>query len=313
MARDDQPIFTRSKLFLLLTGVNEIMNKDYLAKSLAFNGEVRVYAARTTNLVNEANKIATAYPTGAAAIGRTLTATAMMGSMLKGQETVTVRIKGGGPIGLIIADANAQGKVRGYASNPRVHFQYHSGKLNVGMAVGTEGNLYVTKDLGLKDYFTGQVPLQTGEIGDDFTYYFTQSEQTPSAVGLGVLVSEENEVLAAGGFMIQVMPNASEEAISALEKSLSVIKSVSDMIAEGMTPEEMTAELVGKSNFKVLETMPLAFECHCNKEKFLSGLATLGNVELDEMIKEDKGAETVCHFCMQKYQFTAEELEALKK
>jgi molecular chaperone Hsp33 len=287
--------------------------KDYLVKSLAFGGEIRIYAARTTALVNQANQIVAAYPTAAAAIGRTLTVTAMMGSMLKGHETVTVRINGGGPIGPIIANANAHGKVRGYASNPRVHFQYDSGKLNVGMAVGTAGDLYVTKDLGLKDYFTGQVPLQTGEIGDDFTYYFTQSEQTPSAVGLGVLVSEENEVIASGGFIIQVMPNASEEAINTLENSLSTIKPVSDMIAAGMTPEAMIAELVGEGDFKILETLPLAFECNCNKEKFIPGLISLGNAELDDMIKEDNGAETCCHFCMQKYQFTAEELEVLKK
>jgi len=288
------------------------MKKDYLVKSLAFGGEIRIYAARTTELVNEANKIVAAYPTAAAAIGRTLTATVMMGSMLKGRETVTVRINGGGPIGVILADANAHGKVRGYASNPRVHFQQTSGKLNVGMAVGTAGDLYVTKDLGLKDYFTGQVPLQTGEIGDDFTYYFTQSEQTPSAVGLGVLVNPENEVIAAGGFIIQVMPNASEEAIGALEESLRTIKPVSDMVADGMTPVDMITELVGEGHFKVLETMPLAFECQCDKEKFIPGLISLGNAELDEMIKEDDGAETVCHFCMKKYQFTAEELEALK-
>ena len=289
------------------------MMNDYLVKSLAFNGEIRIYAARTTQLVNEANKIVAAYPTAAAAIGRTLTATAMMGSMLKGNETVTVRINGGGPIGLIIADANAHGKVRGYATNPRVHFQYNSGKLNVGMAVGSTGDLYVTKDLGLKDYFTGQVPLQTGEIGDDFTYYFTQSEQIPSAVGLGVLVSEENEVIAAGGFIIQVMPDASEQTISTIEKSLSTIKPVSDMISGGMTPEDMIVQLVGEGNFKILETMPLAFECNCNKEKFVLGLISLGNDELDEMIKEDNGAEVVCHFCMKKYRFTACELEELKK
>jgi molecular chaperone Hsp33 len=288
------------------------MNNDYLAKSLAFGGEIRIYAARTTMLVNEASQIVAAYPTAAAALGRTLTATVMIGSMLKGHETVTVRINGGGPIGTIVADADAHGKVRGYASNPHVHFQYNTGKLNVGMAVGRDGHLYVTKDLGLKDYFTGQVPLQTGEIGDDFTYYFTQSEQTPSAVGLGVLVSEENEVLAAGGFIIQVMPNASEEAISTLEKSLSQIKPVSDMIAAGMTPEDMITELVGEGNFKILETMPLAFECNCNKEKFMPGLISLGNKEIDDMINEDHGAETVCHFCMKRYQFSAEELEALK-
>ncbi|MCL1989355.1 MAG: Hsp33 family molecular chaperone HslO [Defluviitaleaceae bacterium] len=288
------------------------MNSDYLVKSLAFNGEIRIYAARTTVLVNEAAQRFAAYPTGAAALGRTLTATVMMGSMLKGHETVTVRINGGGPIGLIVADANAKGEVRGYASNPRVHFQYDSGKLNVGMAVGTAGDLYVTKDVGLKDYFTGQVPLQTGEIGDDFTYYFTQSEQIPSAVGLGVLVNPENEVIAAGGFIIQVMPNASEVAISTLEKSLAIIRPVSDMIAAGMTPEAMIAELVGVDHFNVLETLPLAFSCNCHKEKFTPGLKSLGNEELDAMMKEDNGAEVVCHFCMEKYHFTADELDMLK-
>lgn len=289
------------------------MNKDYLVKSLAFDGEIRIYACRTTALVNEANKNVAAYPTAAAAIGRTLTATVMMGSMLKGRETVTVRINGGGPIGFIVADANAFGEVRGYASNPHVHFQYDSGKLNVGMAVGTAGDIYVTKDLGLKDYFTGQVPLQTGEIGDDFTYYFAQSEQIPSAVGLGVLVNPENEVVAAGGFIVQVLPNASEQTLTTIEQSLSSIKPVSDMIEKGMTPEDMIAEIVGQNNVKVLETMPLSFKCHCNRDKFVQGLAALGNAELDEMIKEDNGAEAVCHFCMQKYQFSAQELEAMKK
>jgi len=289
------------------------MKTDYLVKSLAFSDEIRIYAARTTDLVEVANQNVSAYPTAAAAIGRTLTATVMIGSMLKGRETVTVRVNGGGPIGLILADANAHGKVRGYASNPRVHFQYDSGKLNVGMAVGTAGDLYVTKDLGLKDYFTGQVPLQTGEIGDDFTYYFAQSEQIPSAVGLGVLVSPENKVMAAGGFIIQVMPNASEETISALEKTLSTIRPVSDMIADGVTPEEMVKELVGSDDFRILDTLPLAFECNCSKEKFIPGLESLGNDELDVMIKEDNGAEANCHFCMEKYQFTADELEALKK
>ena len=285
--------------------------EDYVAKSLAFGGEIRIYAARTTKLVNVANQIAKAYPTAIAALGKTLTAVAMMGCMLKGHETVTVRINGGGPIGLIIADANAKGKVRGYVSNPHVHFQKSNGKLNVGMAVGVRGFLFVTKDLGLKDYFTGQVPLQTGEIGEDFTYYFTQSEQTPSAVGLGVLISKENEILAAGGFIIQLMPEASEETIVLLEKSLSRIKPVSDMIANGMTPEEMIIELAGVGNFKILAAIPLAYECNCNKEKFVPGLISLGKVELKIMIKEDNGAETICHFCQKKYHYTAEELEVM--
>ena len=288
------------------------MNNDYLAKSLAMGGEIRIYAARTTALVGEANKISNAYPTAAAAMGRVLTATVIMGCMLKGGETVTVRINGGGPMGLMIADANAHGKVRGYAANPHVHFQTETGKLDVGKAVGTAGDLYVTKDLGLKDYFTSQVPLQTGEIGDDFTYYFTQSEQIPSAVGLGVRLSPENEILAAGGFIIQVMPNASERAISTLEKSLNRIKLVSDMIAGGMGPEEIIAALAGVGNFKILETIPLTFFCKCSKEKFVKALTSLGNDELSAMIKEEGGAETVCHFCMKKYEFTAAELEGLK-
>jgi len=285
---------------------------DYLVKSLAFNGEIRIYAARTTVLVEKANDIQQAYPTGAAALGRVLTATAMMGSMMKGRETVTIRVNGNGPIGTILANADAHGKVRGYAANPRVHFQYNSGKLNVGMAVGTDGNLFVTKDLGLKDFFTGQVPLQTGEIGDDFTYYFTQSEQTPSAVGLGVLVNPDSQVTAAGGFIIQVLPNASEATIVALEKALATVKPVSELIDDGLTPEDMIAELAGAGNFKILETLPLEFECNCDKEKFVTGLKSLGNEELDLMITEDNGAETVCHFCMQRYQFSAEELVEMK-
>ena len=280
---------------------------------MAFGGEVRIYVAHTTNLVQKANQIASCYPTAAAALGRTLTATVMMGSMLKGRETVTVRINGGGPIGLIVADADAFGHVRGYAANPRVHLQYDSGKLNVGMAVGNAGDLFVTKDLGLKDYFTGQVPLQTGEIGDDFTYYFTKSEQIPSAVGLGVLVSEENAVIAAGGFILQVLPGASETTIVALEKALSNIEPVSEMVSEGLTPEQIVEKIAGDGGVKILDTMDLAFECGCNKEKFEPGLISLGATELENMIQEDNGAETVCHYCKQRYQFTAEELENLKR
>ena len=288
------------------------MNHDYLVKSLAFRDDIRIYTARTTVLVHEATQKVGAYPTAAAALGRMLTATVMMGSMLKGQETVTVRMNGGGPIGLLIADANAHGQVRGYIAHPRVHFQHDSGKLNVGMAVGCAGDLYVTKDLGLKDYFTGQVPVQTGEIGDDLTYYFAQSEQIPSAVGLGVWVGEKNEVLAAGGFIIQVMPEASEEAIRTLENALETIKPVSTMIADEMTPEDMAKALVGETPVKFLERMPLVFACHCEKEKFIPGLMSLGDEQLEAMIKEDHGAEAVCHFCLQTYQFTAAELEALK-
>ena len=237
----------------------------------------------------------------------------MMGSQLKGEETITIRINGNGPIGSIIVDADSKGIVRGYVTNPEVHFQYNSGKLNVGMAVGTDGQLSVTKDLGLKDYFTGQVPLQSGEIGDDFTYYFAVSEQVPSAVGVGVLVEPDNSVKAAGGFIIQVMPGATEETLVKLETALSNIKPVSQMIDGGLTPEQILETIFGSENVRILDRHDVHFECKCSKDKFENGIISLGENEIQAMIDEDHGAEAVCHFCMERYQFTAEELEALKE
>lgn len=284
---------------------------DYLVRALGFNDEIRVMAVDTTHLVEEARKRHDCWPTAAAALGRTLTVATMMGSQLKGQEKITIRIHGNGPIGSIVVDADSEGTVRGYVSNPQVHFQYNSGKLNVGMAVGTDGQLSVTKDLGLKDYFTGQVPLQTGEIGDDFTYYFTVSEQIPSAVGVGVLVEPDNSVRAAGGFLIQVLPGTTDETLTKLEKALQGIKPVSTMIDEGYTPEKIIEAIFGPEH-RLLDDHTVKFECHCSKEKFESGIISLGEAEIQAMIDEDKGAEAVCHFCMNRYQFTACDLEGLK-
>jgi len=287
--------------------------KDYLIKALAFNDEIRAFAVQTTKLVDEARQRHNCWPTASAALGRTLTVASMMGSQLKGEETITIRINGNGPIGLIVADADSKGTVRGYVTNPEVHFQYNSGKLNVGMAVGTDGQLSVTKDLGLKDYFTGQVALQTGEIGDDFTYYFAVSEQIPSAVGVGVLVDPDNSVRAAGGFIIQVMPGASEETLTKLEKALAQIKPVSQLIDEGKTPEMILESIFGEGEFRVLEKHDVKFECNCSKEKFESGIISLGKKEIQAMIDEDNGAEAVCHFCMERHQFNAEYLNKLKE
>jgi len=285
--------------------------KDYLVKALGFNDEIRAMAVSSTHLVDEARRRHNCWPTASAALGRTLTVASMMGSQLKGQEKITIRINGGGPIGSIVVDADSRGTVRGYASSPEVHFQYNSGKLNVGMAVGTDGQLTVTKDLGLKDYFTGQAPLQTGEIGDDFTYYFAVSEQIPSAVGVGVLVEADNSVRAAGGFLIQVLPGASEETLTKLENVLKTIKPVSTLIDEGQTPEDIIATIFG-DNHRILDKHDVKFECSCSKEKFETGIISLGPAEIQTMIDEDKGAEAVCHFCMERHQFSPEELAVLR-
>lgn len=204
---------------------------DYLIKAIAYDGKVRAYATRTTDMVNEAQRRHDTWPTASAAIGRTMTASLILGAMLKGEDKLTVKIEGGGPIGAIVADANAKGEVRAYVSNPHVHFDLNEqGKLDVRRAVGTDGTLSVVKDLGLRDYFTGQVEIVSGELGDDFTYYLVSSEQVPSSVGVGVLVNPDNTILGAGGFIIQLLPGTDEETISTIEKQLSQIEPISKLI-----------------------------------------------------------------------------------
>lgn len=286
---------------------------DYIVKALGYEGEVRAYAIRSTETVKEAQRRHDTWATASAALGRTLTASAMMGTMLKDNDRITVKIEGDGPIRLILVDASANGKVRGYVANPHVHFDLNEkGKLDVRRAVGTNGMLTVIKDLGLKEKFSGQVPLVSGEIGEDFTYYFATSEQTPSAVGVGVLVNPDHTILASGGFIIQIMPGATDSTISEIENRLNTIKPISTMIREGMTPEEILEELLG-DNIKVLETVPVEFECTCSKERFGNALIGLGSQELEEMIDEDEQAEAQCHFCNEKYLFTKEELEEYKR
>ncbi|WP_434787973.1 Hsp33 family molecular chaperone HslO [Bacillus velezensis] len=285
---------------------------DYLIKAIAYDGKVRAYAARTTDMVNEAQRRHDTWPTASAAIGRTMTASLMLGAMLKGEDKLTVKIEGGGPIGAIVADANAKGEVRAYVSNPHVHFDLNEqGKLDVRRAVGTDGTLSVVKDLGLRDYFTGQVEIVSGELGDDFTYYLVSSEQVPSSVGVGVLVNPDNTILAAGGFIIQLLPGTDEETISTIEKQLSQIKPISKLIQKGLTPEEILEEVLGQKP-DVLETMPVKFHCSCSKDRFETAILGLGKKEIQDMIEEDGKAEAVCHFCNEKYLFTKEELEELR-
>ncbi|MET3700081.1 molecular chaperone Hsp33 [Bacillus oleivorans] len=286
---------------------------DYLIKALAFDGQVRAYAVSSTETVSEAQSRHHTWPTASAALGRTMTAAVMMGAMLKGEAKLTVKIEGKGPIGVILADSNAKGDVRGYVTNPQTHIEERNeqGKLNVGAAVGTDGTLTVVKDLGLRENFSGQVPLVSGELGDDFTYYFVTSEQTPSSVGVGVLVNPDNSIKASGGFILQLLPNCEEETIRFIEQRLSKIPPISTMIDRGLTPEEILDELLGKENVKVLEKMPIQFTCTCSKERFASAIISLGKEEIREMIEEDGEAEASCHFCNAKYHYSKEELEEL--
>ncbi|MDC6328147.1 Hsp33 family molecular chaperone HslO [Staphylococcus auricularis] len=288
------------------------MTTDYITKALAYRGQIRVYSAITTETVQEAQTRHYTWPTASAALGRTMTATLMMGAMLKGDQKLTVTINGNGPIGQIIADADAKGHVRGYVTNPQTHFPLKNvGKLDVRRAVGVDGTLQVVKDVGMKDYFSGSSPIVSGEIGEDFTYYFAKSEQVPSSVGLGVLVNPNNSIKAAGGFIIQVMPGADEKVISHLEDTITNMTPVSKLIDQGLSPEELIYEIFEKEEVQILENVPASFECKCGHDKFLKAIKSLGEAEIEDMIEKDKGAEAECHFCRNKYQYSEDELKAL--
>lgn len=284
--------------------------KDYLVRAIGFNGQVRAFATNTTETVKEAQRRHNTWPIVSAALGRSMTASVMMGAMLKGDDKITVKIEGNGPIGPMIIDADAKGDVRGYVTNPHVHFDLNEhGKLDVRAGVGTEGALTVVKDLGLRDMFSGQTPIVSGEIAEDFTYYFATSEQVPSSVGLGVLVNPDNTILAAGGFIIQLMPGCEEETIEAIEKHLASIEPVSKMIEKGYSPEQILETVLGKENVQILSTLPVQFQCQCSKERFGAAIIGLGVQEIQEMIDEDGQAEAQCHFCLETYNFSKEELE----
>lgn len=285
--------------------------KDYIVKAYAFNDSVRIYAANSTALVNEAQKIHDLWPTSAAAFGRLLTASVIMGAMYKGDQELTIRVESDGPIGGMVTTANAYGDVKGYIVNNHVFLQYDSGKLNVGQAVGN-GFIHVTKDLKIKQAFTSSAPIQTGEIAEDFAYYFTASEQIPSAVGLGVLVNDDNTVIASGGFILQVMPGIKEEQLQLIEKQLKELPIVSEMISEGKTPVEIIST-ISNGDYTLLEDMDIQYKCDCSKERYEKGLITLGEEELTKLLDEKDDIETTCHFCNSKYVFTKDEIKSLIK
>lgn len=283
---------------------------DYLIKALAFDSTIRAYAVTTTEAVGEMQRRHYSWPTATAAIGRTMSATVMMGAMMKGEEKLTVKVDGNGPLGAIVTDADAKGRIRGYALNPQTHFDLNEqGKLDVRRAVGTEGMLTVVKDLGLRDMFTGQTPIVSGEVAEDFTQYFVVSEQVPSAVALGVLVNPDNTVKASGGFILQVMPGATDETITELEQRISQMEPISKMIDRGLTPEEVLEEVLGEENVRVVDQMEVNFDCNCSKERFGTAIKSLGEEEILTMMSEDGQAEAECHFCLEKYVYSKEELK----
>lgn len=284
---------------------------DYIVRGTALAGNLRVFGAITTQLVEELRSRHQTTPVATAALGRAATVGAIMGIMLKGDDRLTIRINGKGPIGQIVVDANAKGEVRAYAANPHVDLPLNpAGKLDVAGAVGTDGFLHVAKDLGLKEPYSGSVELISGELGEDFAYYFSKSEQTPSVVGAGVLVDRDYSVKVAGGFILQVLPGVSDDDIAYIEEKLLQIPGVTSLLSEGATPEEILTRLI-PGDVKIHERIPVAFRCTCNRGRVRNVLASLGVNELRSMAEEDQGAELVCSFCKQKYRFTGHELQEL--
>lgn len=286
---------------------------DYLVKGLAYEGQFRVYAVDATETVGEAQRRHDIWSASSAALGRTMVGSILIATTgLKAEQKMSVIVNGNGVGGRIIVDANGQGDVKGYITNPHVSLPLNeNGKLDVRGVVGTEGLLTVIKDLGLKEPFTGQVPLVSGELGEDFTYYMANSEQIPSAVGLSVLVDTDDSIKIAGGFMIQVLPGASEAAITSIEKNLADMPLVSRLMEKGVTPEEVLERILGKENIRFVEKMPVQFKCDCSHDRFKDGLAAVGKEELEAIIEEDKGAEVICQFCGEKYHYSEEELTEL--
>ena len=287
---------------------------DYIVRAMAADQQIRAFAVTSRELVEKARESHNTSPVATAALGRLLSAGAMMGVMMKGEKDVlTLQMKGSGPLGGNTVTADSMGNVKGYVDNPNAMLPPNAeGKLDVGGAIGI-GILNVIKDMGLKEPYNGTVELKTGEIGDDLTYYFATSEQVPSAVGLGVLMNKDNTVKQAGGFIIQLMPFIDEKVVDKLEEKLATVKSVTAMLDNGYTPEMIFEELLGEFGLEITDTMPTKFTCNCDKKRVEKALIGVGRKNLNEMVQDGKTIEVNCHFCNAKYEFTVEELKELIK
>lgn len=282
---------------------------DYIVRATAANSQIRAFACTTRDLVETARAKHNTSPVATAALGRLLTAGSMMGSMMKGdKDLLTLTIQSDGPIQGLTVTADNKGNVKGYAHNPNVIIPANAkGKLDVAKAMGI-GVLNVIKDIGLKEPYVGQTILVTSEIAEDLTYYYATSEQIPSSVALGVLMSKDNTVKQAGGFIIQLLPNAEEEVIDKLEKKIGEITSITDMLEKGMTPEDILEYVLGEFGLEILDTMPTRFYCNCDKARVEKAIVSIGRKEIQEMIDEGKDIEVNCHFCNTHYNFTVDEL-----
>ena len=287
---------------------------DYIVRATAADSQIRAFAATTREMVEFARGAHNTSPVATAAMGRLLTAGAMMGTMMKGEKDVlTLQIKGSGPIGGITVTADSLGRAKGYVNNPNVLLPANEkGKLDVAGAVGP-GMLSVIKDMGLKEPYVGQTVLQTSEIAEDLTYYFATSEQVPSSVGLGVLMSHENTVKQAGGFIIQLMPFTDDKVIDALEKKLAEITSVTSMLDAGMTPEQILDHILGEFGLEINDTVPTQFYCNCSKERVEKALVSIGRKELKDLIEEGRPVTLNCHFCNTDYTFSVDDLKRILK
>lgn len=285
---------------------------DHILRASAGNGSVRIFIANTKATAQRSFELHQTSPVMTAAMGRALTAAAIMGSMLKGEnDLVSIQIKGDGPGGGLTVTSDSKSRVKGYPYNAMVDIPLKAnGKLDVQGALGY-GTLTVIKDMGLKDPYVGQIPLVSGEIAEDLTYYFAKSEQTPSAVALGVLVDRDYSVKQSGGFIIQMMPDAEDEVVSVLESKLASLESVTSMLEKGMTSEDILNALVGEFEPKILDKVPVEYYCNCSREKVEKALISIGKKELANIIEEDGKAEMHCHFCNTNYEFNKDELMAL--
>ena len=288
---------------------------DILVRGTSTDGSIRVFVAITSELAERARQIHSTYPTATAALGRTLTAAAMMGAGLKGEnESITIQFRGNGPIGRIIAVTNEKSEVRGYVENPFVDIPLNkNGKLDVGGAVG-KGQLNVIRDLGLKEPYVGQVPIVTGEIAEDLTYYYASSEQIPTAIGLGVLVDTDNSVINSGGFMLQLMPEADDETAAKLEEKMHTLPPITKMLSDSMSAEEILFYITDGFDM-LMENAAIVpkYHCPCSVERMEKALISIGREELEKLIEEQGEAELTCQFCDNKYKFSKEELENLLK
>ncbi len=288
---------------------------DYLVRGMTMDGMVKVVAIRSTELVRRGAQIQGTYPNATAAFGRALTAASMMGNMQKVENgSMTLQIKADGPIGTIVCVSDATGNVRGYVYEPKVPLvEKHPGKLDVGSTVGKNGTLTVIRDLQMKEPYVGSVPLVSGEIGDDVTAYFAQSEQTPTACALGVLVDKDQTVKVAGGYLIQLLPGATDEVIDKVEQGIQRAGAVTAMLEQGMTPEDILGQVCGDPGVMFMETTEVSYKCYCSRDRVTAALISLGRKELTQIAQEGKTFPVECQFCDEVYRFSPEDIMGILK